>query len=81
VTLGAFQDYLPLSDLWKILVVCLAVAVVSPAAAALVITGFETQSKAHISGGSRTPGDLRIALGVAILAVLIAFGILALLND
>jgi hypothetical protein len=80
VIVAAFQDYLPLGDLLKILVVCLAVAVVSPAAAALVITGFEAQSKAHVSGGSRTPGDVRIAAGVVILVALIAVGILALLN-
>jgi|HubBroStandDraft_1064217.scaffolds.fasta_scaffold252774_2 hypothetical protein len=76
--IGSFQDYLPLNDLWKIVVVCLAVAVVSPAAAALVIDGFEAQSKARESGGSRTGGDLRIVLGVLILATLIASGILAL---
>jgi hypothetical protein len=79
--LASFQDYLPLDDFWKIVVVCLGVAIVSPAAAALVITGFETQSKAHASGGSRTPGDLRIALGVLALAALIVLGIVALLND
>jgi hypothetical protein len=76
--IGSFQDYLPLNDLWKILVVCLAVAVVSPAAAALVIDGFEAQAKAQASGGGRTGGDLRIALGILILAALVAFGILAL---
>jgi hypothetical protein len=78
VILGNLQEYLPLDDLWKILVVCLAVAVVSPAAAALVINGFEQQSNAHASGGSRTPGDLRIALGVIILVVLIGLGIYTL---
>jgi hypothetical protein len=76
--IGSFQDYLPLNDLWKILVVCLAVAVVSPAAAALVIDGFEAQAKAQASGGGRNGGDLRIALGILILAALVAFGILAL---
>jgi hypothetical protein len=78
VILAAFQDYLPLDDLWKILVVCLGAAVISPAAAALVIRGFEAQSQAHASGTSRIGGDLRIALGVATLAVLIVVGILAL---
>lgn len=78
MTLADLQEYLPFSDLWKILVVCLAVAVVSPGAAALVINGFELQSKAHASGGSRTPGDLRIALGVVILVILIGLGIFTL---
>jgi hypothetical protein len=80
VILAAFKDYLPLDDFWKIVAVCLVVAVVSPVAAALVITGFEAQSKAHVAGGSRTPGDVRIALGVLALGVLIALGILALVK-
>jgi hypothetical protein len=79
VILADLQQYLPLNDLWKIVLVCLGVAVVSPAAAALVISGFESQSKAHRAGGSRTRGDLQIALGAASLAALIVLGILALL--
>jgi hypothetical protein len=76
--IAAFQDYLPLDDLGKIVAVCFGVAVISPAAAALVIRGFEAQSNAHGSGGSRIPGDLRIAIGVVTLVSLIVLGILAL---
>jgi hypothetical protein len=80
VILASYQEYLPLGDLWKIVVTCLAVAVVSPIAAAFVINGFEGQSKAHAAGTSRTSSDLRIALGVLLLAALIAFGTLALIR-
>jgi hypothetical protein len=78
VILASFQEYLPLDDLLKIVAVVFGVAVIAPAAAALVITGFEAQTTAHESRESRVPGDLRIALGVAVLAVLIGVGILAL---
>jgi hypothetical protein len=81
VIVASFQDYLPLDDFWKIVVVCLGAAVIAPVAASLVITGFEAQADAHAVGGRRTPGDLRIALGVGVLAALIVLGILALLSD
>jgi hypothetical protein len=78
VILASFQEYLPLDDLLKIVAVCLGVAVIAPCAAALVITGFEVQENAHKAGKKRLFGDLRIALGVLVLAVLIGVGILAL---
>ena len=74
---ASLNDYLPLGDLIKIVVVCLGVAVIAPSAAALAITGFEAQARAERSGGSRVVGDLRLAVGVAILAGLIFLGILA----
>ena len=77
---ASFQEYLPLGDLAKIVAVCVAVAVVAPAAAALVITGFEAQAGAHRSGQSRMLGDARIALGVAIIAAMIIVGIYAMTN-
>jgi hypothetical protein len=78
VILASFQEYLPLDDLLKIVAVCIGVAVIAPCAAALVITGFEAQANAHAAGGKRLFGDLRIALGVLVLAALIGVGILAL---
>jgi hypothetical protein len=78
IVVASFQEYLPLDDLAKILAVCVAVAVIAPCAAALVITGFEAQANAHEAKQSRFPGDLRIALGVVVLATLIGVGILAL---
>jgi hypothetical protein len=76
---ASFQEYLPLDDLAKIVAVCIAVAVVAPAAAALVITGFEAQAGTR-SGQTRFLGDLRIALGVAIIALMIVVGIYAMTN-
>jgi hypothetical protein len=78
VIIASFQEYLPIADLLKIIAVCVAVAVVAPSAAALVITGFEAQSRSHSSGGGRGLGELRIALGVLIVAALIVVGIVAM---
>lgn len=75
---ASFQEYLPLEDLAKIVAVCLAVAIVAPAAAALVITGFEAQAGAHRSGQSRARGDARIVLGVVVIAAMIIVGIYAM---
>jgi hypothetical protein len=78
VIIAGFQTYLPLEDMLRIVAVCLTVAVAAPAAAALVITGFETHASAHESGRSRAPGDLRIALGVAIIAAMVIVGLYAM---
>jgi hypothetical protein len=75
------DEYLPFDDLLKILVVCVSVAVIAPSAAALVITGFETQATARQAGGSRLAGDLRIGLGVAVMVAMIAVGLYALVNQ
>jgi heme/copper-type cytochrome/quinol oxidase subunit 2 len=77
VIFASLSDYLPLADLLKIVVACLAVAVIAPTAAALVITGFEKQSQAHRAGETRLIGDARIAIGVTIIAALIVLGVLA----
>jgi hypothetical protein len=77
---ASLHDYLPLDDLLKIVVACVVVAVAAPSAAALVITGFDAQAAAHGSGRSRVAGDLRIALGVAALAVLIVAGLYTLIE-
>lgn len=71
---AAFNDYLPLSDLWKIVVVTLGIAVVAPAAAALAIGGFQAQAS------GRPVGVARVGAGVLVLAGLIAAGILELVN-
>jgi hypothetical protein len=77
VIFASFNDYLPLADLLKIVAACLAVAVIAPSAAALVITGFEAQARAHDSGATRVIGDMRIVIGVLVLASLIVLGVLA----
>jgi len=78
--LASFQEYVPLGDLARIVAVCVGVAVVAPSAAALVITGFEAQASAQEIGASKLRGDLRIALGVAVIVALVAVGILALIG-
>jgi len=80
VIIASFQDYLPVSDLLRIVAVCLAVAVAAPAAAALVITGFGAQASAEQEGRSRALGDLRIALGVVVIAAMIIVGLYAMSN-
>jgi hypothetical protein len=80
VIVASFQTYVPLGDLARIVAVCVGVAVIAPSAAALVITGFEAQANAHEAGGSGLRGDLRIALGVAVIVALVAVGILALVD-
>ena len=77
---ASLHDYLPLDELLKILIVCVGVAVIAPSAAALVITGFEAQDQAQRGGTSRIAGDLRIALGVAVLGAMILVGLYALVN-
>jgi hypothetical protein len=77
---ASLHEYLPIDDLVKILVVCLGAAVLAPSAAALVITGFESQAQAHASGRSRRAGDLRIVLGVAVLAAMIVAGLYTLID-
>jgi hypothetical protein len=80
VIFASLHDYLPLDDLLKIVVACVAVAVIAPSAAALVITGFDAQATAHSSGRSRVGGDLRIVLGVAVVAAMIAVGLYTLIE-
>jgi hypothetical protein len=80
IPFAGFQEYLPVEDLLKIIAVCVAVAVVAPSAAALVITGFEAQAGAHGDGRRRLNGDLRIAVGVVVIAVMIIAGIYAMTN-
>jgi hypothetical protein len=74
---ASLHDYLPLDDLVKILAACLAVAVIAPSGAALVITGFEAQSNAERLGQPRLPGDLRIGAGILLIGTLIVLGVLA----
>lgn len=78
IVVASLQEYLPLGDLARIVAVCIGVAVLAPAAAALVITGFGSQATAHEHGTSRFGGDVRVALGIALLVVLVVTGIYAL---
>jgi DNA-binding PucR family transcriptional regulator len=80
VIFASLHEYLPIDDLVRIVLVCAGVSVLAPSAAALVITGFELQAGAHAAGRSRRAGDLRIALGVALLAAMIVAGLYTLIN-
>ena len=53
--LASFSDYLPLGDLGKILVVCLAVAVVAPTSVSVAIIGLERRDKAEAAHSSPSP--------------------------
>jgi hypothetical protein len=68
VIVAALKDYLPLSDLWKIVVTCLLVAVVAPLAVSLAIIGDAKHRRAYV------------VLGVAIVLALIAAGLYTLFS-
>jgi hypothetical protein len=75
--LASFRDYLPVSDLFKIIVASLVVAVIAPSAVSLAIVGLDRRSRHE---GDAT-GTAFIALGVAVVAGLIAAGLYALFTD
>jgi hypothetical protein len=74
--LASFSDYLPLSDLWRIVLVCLAVAVVAPAAAAVAINSYAARDGAVAE--RRVLMDAGVVSGVAVLLALAAAGIYTL---
>jgi hypothetical protein len=78
VILAAFKDYLPLGDLAKIIVVCLAVAVIAPCAAAVAIVGLDKRAQSTEHGTSPAAGQALIVVGVCVLAALVAAGLYAL---
>jgi hypothetical protein len=77
VTVASLGDYLPLGDLAKIVVVCLGVAVAAPAAVSLGIVGLDLRERST----SRVSGTVLVALGVLVVAALIAIGLYALFTD
>jgi len=66
MTLASLTDYLPLSDLWKIIVTCLVVAVVAPLAVSFAIIGDATRRRAYV------------VIGVAVIVALVAAGLYTL---
>ena len=74
--LASLSDYLPLADLGKIVVVCLVVGVVAPAAVSVAILGLDRRSH-----GRRSAGVLLIVVGVAVIAALVGAGLYALFTD
>jgi uncharacterized membrane protein YidH (DUF202 family) len=79
--IASLSDYLPLSDLAKIVAVCLLVAVVAPAAVALAIAGLDRSSGAGERRASPAGGLALVVVGVAILCALIGAGLYALFTD
>src|SRR5262249_51465065 len=75
---AAFKDYLPLSDLLDIFLVCLTVAVIAPSAVAVAIVGLDRRNAAMERHESTFSGTAIIAAGVAVVVVLIATGLYAL---
>jgi hypothetical protein len=75
VTLLSLGDYLPLSDLVKIVAVTLAIAVVAPSAASLAIVGLDRRS-----AGAVVRGNALIGVGSCVLVLLVAAGLYALIN-
>lgn len=75
MTMPSLHAYLPLSDLARIVVVVLAVAVVAPSAASVAIVGLDRRQ-----AGSPKVGDTLVALGAGTLFLLVALGLYALLS-
>jgi hypothetical protein len=71
----AFSDYLPLSDLAKILAVTIVVALMAPAAVSLGIVGLDRRHAGHAGVGTTF-----LVVGVGTLAVLVGIGLYALVH-
>jgi hypothetical protein len=78
--IASLRDYLPLSDLWKIVIACLVVAVVAPTAVSIAIVGLDRREHAT-AARQRETGGLLIVLGTGIIAALIAAGLYTLFTD
>ena len=76
MTMLSVDDYLPLFELVRILVVALTVAIVAPSAASLAIVGLDRRHS-----GSTGVGSGLIALGAGTLILLVALGLYALVNQ
>jgi len=79
--LASFSDYAPVSDLAKIWAVCIFVGLVAPSAVTVAIVGVGRQAHAQQQRRTDAAGIALIAVGIAILAGLIAFGLYALFTD
>lgn len=75
MTVLSFGDYLPLSELAKILAVTLAVAVAAPSAASIAIVGLDRRS-----AGAVVRGNVLVGIGACVLVLLVAAGLYALIS-
>jgi hypothetical protein len=71
----SLSEYLPLSDLVKIVAVTLAVAVVAPSAASIAIVGLDRRS-----AGAVVRGNALVGIGAGVLVLLVGAGLYALIN-
>ena len=71
----SLHDYVPVSDLVRIIIVTLAVAVVAPAAVSVAVAGLDR--RAH---GDEGTGDALVALGAGVLGMLVLVGIYAMVQ-
>jgi hypothetical protein len=75
MTIYSLHDYLPLSDLGKILVVALVVAIIAPSAVSVAIVGLDRRRSGRLG-----IGNAMVGVGVGVLALLVAVGLLALID-
>jgi hypothetical protein len=75
MNLLSLSEYLPLSDLVKIVAVTLAVAVVAPSAASIAIVGLDRRS-----AGAVVRGNALVGIGAGVLVLLVGAGLYALIN-
>ena len=79
--IASLDDYLPLGDLWKIVLVCLLVAVIAPTAVSVAITGLDLRERSAERHESGLSGTAVVVAGVAVLCALIGAGLYALFTD
>jgi hypothetical protein len=75
MTALAISTYLPAGDLAKIIAAVLIVAIIAPSAVSIGVVGLDRRAS-----GSPQLGAGLVALGVGVLAVLVAVGLYALVN-
>ena len=75
MTTLAISTYLPAGDLAKIIAAVLIVAVIAPSAVSIAVVGLDRRAT-----GSPQVGAALVALGVGVLAVLVAVGLYALVS-
>jgi len=79
--IASLDDYLPLADLWKIVLVCLLVAVIAPTAVSVAIAGLDLRERSAERHEGGLPGLALVVAGVAVVCALIGAGLYALFTD
>jgi hypothetical protein len=79
--IASLDEYLPLGDLVKIVLVCLAVAVIAPSAVSVAIAGLDLRERSAERHERGLSGIALVVAGVAVLCALIGAGLYALFTD